>query len=64
MSEILAYSLLFNLILLYLVISLYGRIKSMQNRIDDIHKMTAPSKKPASKPVDPKSKKMKWKIYQ
>jgi hypothetical protein len=63
MNEALAYSLLFNLILLYLVVSLYGRIKSMQIKLNDIHKMTAPSKKPVAKPVDP-YKKIKWKIYE
>jgi hypothetical protein len=63
MNEALAYSLLFNLILLYLVVSLYGRIKSMQIKLDDIHKMTAPKKKPAAKPVEP-HKKIKWKIYE
>ena len=63
MTEILAYSLLVNLILLYLVVSLYGRIKSMQNKLDDIHKMTAPKKKQPASPVV-STKKMKWKIYE
>jgi hypothetical protein len=62
MGEALAYSLLFNLFLLYLVVALYGRIKSMQIKLNDIHKMTAPKKSPA-KPVDPR-KPIKWKIYE
>ena len=63
MNEVLAYSLLFNLILMYLVASLYTRILYLQNKLDEIHRLTAPKKKVMVKPVETR-KKMKYKIYE